>query len=83
MKGYVTNLAACPDRTLVTAEFVIGAYHRLHTRRVIPGPEPSQGFCIFREFRRREGAGYLLRASEGTRWVIATLATSSAAVKTS
>ena len=29
MKGYVTNLAACPDGTPVTAEFVIGAYHRL------------------------------------------------------
>jgi len=29
IKGYVTNLAACPDGTPVTAEFVIGAYHRL------------------------------------------------------
>ena len=29
LKGYVTNLAACPDGTPVTAEFVIGAYHRL------------------------------------------------------
>jgi hypothetical protein len=29
IKGYVTNLAACPDRTPVTPEFVIGAYHRL------------------------------------------------------
>ena len=29
VKGYVTNLAACPDGTPVTAEFVIGAYHRL------------------------------------------------------
>jgi transposase len=28
-KGYVTNLAACPDGTPITAEFVIGAYHRL------------------------------------------------------
>jgi hypothetical protein len=28
-KGYTTNLAACPDGTPVTAEFVIGAYHRL------------------------------------------------------
>jgi Transposase DDE domain len=28
-KGYITNLAACPDGTPVTAEFVIGAYHRL------------------------------------------------------
>jgi hypothetical protein len=28
-KGYVTNLAACPDGTPVTAEFVIDAYHRL------------------------------------------------------
>ena len=29
VKGYVTNVAACPDATPVTAEFVIGAYHRL------------------------------------------------------
>ena len=29
MKGYVTNLAACPDGAPVTGEFVIGAYHRL------------------------------------------------------
>jgi hypothetical protein len=29
VKGYVTNLAACPDGTPVTADFVIGAYHRL------------------------------------------------------
>ena len=29
LKGYVTNLTACPDGTPVTAEFVIGAYHRL------------------------------------------------------
>jgi hypothetical protein len=29
LKGYVTNLAACPDGTPVTAEFVIGSYHRL------------------------------------------------------
>ena len=29
IKGYVTNLAACPDGTPVTADFVIGAYHRL------------------------------------------------------
>ena len=28
-KGYTTNLAVCPDGTPVTAEFVIGAYHRL------------------------------------------------------
>jgi hypothetical protein len=28
-KGYITNLAACPDGTPVTAKFVIGAYHRL------------------------------------------------------
>ena len=26
LKGYTTNLAACPDGTPVTAEFVIGAY---------------------------------------------------------
>jgi Transposase DDE domain len=29
LKGYITNLAACPDGTPVTAEFVIGSYHRL------------------------------------------------------
>jgi transposase len=29
LKGYVTSLAACPDGTPVTAEFVIDAYHRL------------------------------------------------------
>jgi transposase len=29
LKGYVTNLAACPDGTLITPEFVIGAYHQL------------------------------------------------------
>jgi transposase len=29
LKGYVTNLASCPDGTPITAEFVIDAYHRL------------------------------------------------------
>jgi hypothetical protein len=29
VKGYITNLVACPDGTPVTAEFVIGAYHQL------------------------------------------------------
>jgi len=29
LKGYVTNLQACPDGTPVTAEFVIDAYRRL------------------------------------------------------
>jgi hypothetical protein len=29
IKGYITNLAACPDGTPVTAEFVISAYHQL------------------------------------------------------
>ena len=29
LKGYVTNLAARPDGTPVTADFVIGSYHRL------------------------------------------------------
>jgi hypothetical protein len=29
IKGYITNLAACPDGTPVTADFVISAYHRL------------------------------------------------------
>jgi Transposase DDE domain len=28
-KGYITNLATCPDGAPVTAEFVIAAYHRL------------------------------------------------------
>ena len=30
IKGYVTNLAACPDGTPVTPEFVIGSYHQLY-----------------------------------------------------
>jgi hypothetical protein len=29
IKGYVTSLAACPDGTPVTADLVIGSYHRL------------------------------------------------------
>jgi hypothetical protein len=29
IKGYTTNLAACPDGTPITPDFVIGAYHRL------------------------------------------------------
>jgi hypothetical protein len=29
LKGYVTNLTACPDGTPVTADFVIGSYRRL------------------------------------------------------
>jgi hypothetical protein len=29
LKGYVTNLTACPDGTPVTAELAIDAYHRL------------------------------------------------------
>jgi Transposase DDE domain len=29
IKGYLTNLRACPDGTPITAEFVIGAYHQL------------------------------------------------------
>jgi hypothetical protein len=29
IKGYVTNLVACPDGTPVTADFVIGSYHQL------------------------------------------------------
>ena len=29
IKGYVTNLTACPDGTPVTADFVIGSYHQL------------------------------------------------------
>jgi hypothetical protein len=30
LKGYITNLAACPDGTPVTAEFVISSYRRLY-----------------------------------------------------
>jgi transposase len=29
LKGYITNLAACPDGTPVTPEFAIGSYHEL------------------------------------------------------
>jgi len=29
IKGYITNLRACPDGHPVTADFVIGAYHQL------------------------------------------------------
>ncbi len=29
IKGYITNLATCPDGSPVTAEFVIGSYHEL------------------------------------------------------
>jgi hypothetical protein len=29
IKGYITNLRACPDGTPVTADFLIGAYHQL------------------------------------------------------
>lgn len=29
LKGYVTNLAACPDGPPVTADFVIGSYHQV------------------------------------------------------
>jgi hypothetical protein len=29
LKGYVTNLQACPDDSPVTADFVIGAHHQL------------------------------------------------------
>jgi hypothetical protein len=29
LKGYITNLATCPDGTPITAEFVIGSYHQL------------------------------------------------------
>lgn len=29
IKGYVTNVAACPDSSPVTADFMIGAYHQL------------------------------------------------------
>ena len=37
LKGYVTNLAACPDGTPVTADFVIGSYHQLlEHREIVP-----------------------------------------------
>src|SRR5215470_9088792 len=29
IKGYLTNLRACPDGTPITADFVIGSYHQL------------------------------------------------------
>jgi transposase len=29
IKGYITNLRACPDGTPITAEFVISSYHQL------------------------------------------------------
>ena len=29
LKGYITNLQACPDGTPITADFVISAYHQL------------------------------------------------------
>jgi Transposase DDE domain len=29
IKGYITSLAACPDGTAITPDFVIAAYHRL------------------------------------------------------
>src|ERR1022692_5295206 len=29
IKGYITNLAACPDGTPITADFVISSYHQL------------------------------------------------------
>ena len=33
LKGYITNLAACPDGTPVTADFVIGSYLSCGTSR--------------------------------------------------
>ena len=37
LKGYVTNLRACPDGTPVTPEFVIGAYHQLfQIEKIVP-----------------------------------------------
>ena len=38
LKGYVTNLAVCPDGSPVTAQFVIDAYHRLI--------EVEKSFCM-------------------------------------
>ena len=40
LKGYVTNLQACPDGTPVTAEFVISAYHQaIPDRKVVQDVE--------------------------------------------
>jgi hypothetical protein len=39
IKGYVTNLAACPDGTPVTADFVIGSYHGVLAN------DPPRGRC--------------------------------------
>jgi len=45
LKGYTTNLAACPDGTPVTADFVISSYHDLW-RIEIP--------CALKTARRRQ-----------------------------
>ena len=38
LKRYIANLAACRDGTPVTADFVIGSYHRLFNVTFITGP---------------------------------------------
>ena len=46
LKGYVTNLAACPDGTRVTADFVIGSYHQLWNIEKSPRRhQPPQMTC--------------------------------------
>jgi hypothetical protein len=47
LKGYVANLAACPDGTPVTAEFVIDAYHRLFqiASTTTCGDRPALAIC--------------------------------------
>ncbi len=54
LKGYITNLQACPDGTPVTAEFVIGACHRLFeiekTFRMAKS-DPSTTTCATRSRR--------------------------------
>src|SRR3984957_20981355 len=55
IKGYVTNLAACPDGTPVTAGFVISSYRRLFEIEKASGcpsttcrPGPSTTTCATR-----------------------------------
>ena len=46
LKRYIANLAACPDGTPVTADFVIGSYHRLFNLTFITGPGSVAGCAI-------------------------------------
>ena len=47
LKGYTTNLVACPDGAPVTAGFVIGAYHQL----------PSWAILVRKSVHRAEDLG--------------------------